>query len=42
MENSVLDLYLDGHGYKEIARILRKEPKAIDNAFQRIRKKSRL
>ena len=42
MENSVLDLYLDGHGYKEIARILRKEPKAIDNTFQRIRKKSRL
>ena len=41
LEREVLDLYLAGHGYREIAAILKKSPKSIDNAFQRIRKKSR-
>ncbi len=40
MENAVLDHYLDGLGYTEIADIMGKQPKAIDNAIQRIRKKA--
>ena len=38
-ENKVLDLYLDGLSYREIAQRLDKEPKAVDNAVQRIRRK---
>lgn len=38
-EFSVLQLYLQGEGYGSIAKSLRKEDKAIDNAIQRIRKK---
>ena len=38
-ENKVLDLYLDGLSYREIAQRLGKEPKAVDNAVQRIRRK---
>lgn len=38
-ENQVLDLYLNGKGYLEIAEILVKSPKSIDNALQRIRGK---
>ena len=36
LENRVLQLYLDGNGYMDIARILGKTPKSIDNALQRI------
>lgn len=39
MEKQVLRLYLDGNGYMEIAGILGKTPKSIDNALQRIRGK---
>ena len=39
LENQVLHLYLDGNGYVEIAEILGKTPKSIDNALRRIRKK---
>ena len=38
-ENRVFQLYLDGNGYVEIAEILGKTPKSIDNALRRIRKK---
>ena len=38
-ENKVLDLYLDGLSYREIGERLNKEPKAVDNAVQRIRRK---
>ena len=41
MERKVLDLYLRGEGYVEIARILNKSPQSIDNALQRIRSKIR-
>ena len=41
MENKVLDLYLKGKGYVEIAEFLGKSPKSIDNALQRIRAKIR-
>ena len=41
MARKVLDLYLRGEGYVEIARILNKSPKSIDNALQRIRSKIR-
>lgn len=39
LENKVLQLYLDGNGYMDIAEILGKTPKSIDNALQRIRGK---
>ena len=39
MEKCVLDYYLEGRNYREIAHILQKTPKSIDNALQRIRKK---
>ena len=39
LENKVLELYLDGNGYREIAEILGKSPKSIDNALHRIRRK---
>jgi len=38
-ERQVLDLYLDGENYQEIARHLGKGSKSIDNALQRIRRK---
>ena len=38
-ENEVLRLYIQGYTYTEIAEKLGKNPKAIDNAIQRIRKK---
>jgi RNA polymerase sporulation-specific sigma factor len=38
-ENEVLRLYIRGYSYVEIAEKLNKNPKAIDNAIQRIRKK---
>ena len=39
-ENKVLSLYLSGVSYKEIAAHLNKEPKAVDNALTRIKKKT--
>ena len=39
MEKQVLDLYLEGLSYREIAQRLNREEKAIDNAVQRIRRK---
>lgn len=39
LEIKVLDLYLDGLSYREIAGMLKKDAKAIDNAVQRIRRK---
>ena len=38
-ENEVLRLYILGFSYNDIAEKLNKNPKAIDNAIQRIRKK---
>lgn len=40
MERKVLGLYVAGLEYREIAEALGKSPKSIDNALQRIRKKS--
>lgn len=40
MEKKVLSLYVSGMDYREIAGALGKPPKSIDNAIQRIRKKS--
>lgn len=41
MEKKVLDLYLEGYDYHEIARDLSITDKASDNAIQRIRRKIR-
>ena len=41
MEQEVFDHYLDGKNYKEIAEIMGKSPKNIDNALTRIRQKAR-
>lgn len=38
-EKNVLEMYLQGHSYKEIAEILNRTEKSVDNAVQRIRKK---
>ena len=39
MEKNVLYLYLEGNSYIQIAKIMDKSPKAIDNSLQRIRGK---
>lgn len=39
LEIEVLHLYMEGKNYKEIAKLLDKTPKSIDNALQRIKKK---
>ncbi|MGN0497310.1 MAG: sigma-70 family RNA polymerase sigma factor [Lachnospiraceae bacterium] len=39
MEQNVLHMYLEGNSYTEIAGVLNKTPKSIDNAIQRIRDK---
>lgn len=39
MENQVLDMFLEGKDYREIAELTGREPKSIDNALQRIRQK---
>lgn len=39
MERQVLSYYAAGMPYQEIAKVMKKEPKSIDNALQRIRKK---
>ncbi len=41
MERKVLQYYLDGNHYIQIAEIMGKSPKSIDNALQRIRQKIR-
>ncbi len=38
-ERKVISLYLDGLGYQQIASVLEREPKSIDNALQRIKHK---
>ncbi len=40
-EYQVLELYLKGYGYQQIAQRMEKAPKAVDNALQRIRSKVR-
>ena len=42
LENQVLELYLEGLDYHQIARQMEKSPKSIDNALQRIRNKIHL
>ena len=39
LESQVLELYLEGQSYDEIARSIGKTPKSVDNSVQRIRKK---
>ncbi len=39
LEEEVLDLYLSGKDYKEIAEMLERSPKSIDNALGRIKTK---
>ena len=38
-EKSVFVLYMDGLSYREIAEKIQKDPKSVDNAVQRIRRK---
>lgn len=38
-ESEVLDMYLDGNSYQEIAEFMNRTPKSIDNALQRIKRK---
>lgn len=38
-EKSVLTYYINGKSYQEIAILLEKEPKSIDNAIQRVKRK---
>lgn len=39
LEKQVLSMYLEGKSYQEIAKILDRPPKSIDNALQRVKKK---
>lgn len=39
LEKEVLDMYVEGMSYQEIAKQMRRPPKSIDNALQRIKKK---
>ena len=39
LEKRVLDLFLDGLSYRNIAQVLHKDEKSVDNAVQRIRRK---
>ena len=39
LEQSVVNLYIEGMNYQQIAEELQKTPKSIDNALQRIKKK---
>ena len=41
MENAVLERYLEGNSYAQIAEALGKSPKSVDNAIRRIRSKVR-
>lgn len=42
LEAGVLELYLDGKSYEEIAQGLNKHTKSVDNALQRVKKKIQL
>ena len=42
MERQVLDEYLSGENYQQIAENMGKPPKTIDNALQRIKSKIKL
>lgn len=39
LERNILQLYLKDNNYAQIAKIMNKDPKAIDNGLQRIKKK---
>ncbi len=39
LEKEVLSMYLKGSSYQEIAKIMNRPPKSIDNALQRVKKK---
>ena len=39
LEREVLGMYLEGKSYQEIAKLMDRPPKSIDNALQRIKKK---
>lgn len=39
LEREVLDMYVEGMSYQEIAKRMNRPPKSIDNALQRIKKK---
>ena len=39
LEKDALSLYLDGKSYQEIAHILGRHAKSIDNALQRVKRK---
>lgn len=39
LERTVLQLYLSGYSYQQIADALQRSPKAVDNAIQRVKKK---
>ena len=41
LEKEVLELYLSGISYAQIAEILDKDQKSVDNALQRIKTKTR-
>ena len=41
LEMVVLNMMLQGYSTREIASMLGKSPKAVDNAFQRIRRKTK-
>ena len=41
LERKVLHLYLEGNSYTQIAKVMEKTPKSIDNCLQRIRSKVR-
>ena len=39
MERRVLNLYLSGYSYPQIASMMKKPPKSVDNAMQRVKRK---
>lgn len=39
LEKNVLNMYMEGKSYQEIAKLMNRPPKSIDNALQRIKKK---
>lgn len=39
LEKEVLSMYLSGISYQEIAKLMNRSPKSIDNALQRVKKK---
>ena len=41
LEKTVIEMYLDGKNYREIAKIINKEEKSIDNALNRAKNKLR-